>query len=495
MPSPPPALGAPMRPLELEVTGGPAAGQQFSVHEDFTVGSGESVPGNLGGDRWLSSSHALFHRGPDGWAVQDLRSLEGTKVNGRAVQGAASLAPGDVVELGATRIVVLPDGVASAAQLAAANPANVARSIRAESRRSLDGRRLLAYLIDSLVVGLAGLGAYEWGRGRGVFLIGAVAVGLTYYFLCESLTGQTLGKRITGLRVVRIDGRPLTPSAVAGRTVLRLLDQFAAGLVGMLTMILSGGRRQRLGDLAARTAVARASAAVPPPARTTLLERIALWAYPCVWIAPAVLLFVLVPDVRLLPCHEVGISSASGTEGSCLVQGPNGEQGVFDVANSGHTLRMPGFSVRLVRTRTRPAPRALRGARYYRNGSTTVVGLKLAVRNTGDVPLRFDRNSREVVLGAPNLGGQMVAGRELPPAARPGFRSFARSGPIAPGRTRTAWVSFGVPPGVVSQLRQPVAGLAILHPGSSAGYQHYGELRLWRAATPAGARALRGLRD
>lgn len=493
MPSSAPSPAAAERPLELEVTGGPAAGQQFSVHDDFTVGSGESGPGTLGGDRWLSSSHALFHRGPDGWAVQDLRSLDGTKVNGRAVRGAASLTGGDVVELGSTRIVVLPDGAGSAAELAASNPAAVARSIRAESRRSLDSRRLIAYLIDSLVVGLAGLAGYEWGRGRAVFLIGAIALGLTYYFLCESLTGQTLGKRITGLRVVRIDGRPLTPSAVAGRTVLRLIDQLAGGLVGMLTMILSGGRRQRLGDLAARTAVARASIPAPRPARTTVLERVALYVYPCLWIAPAVVLFVLVPDTRLLPCREVGISSASGTEGSCLIRGENGELAVFDVANSGHTLRMRGYSVRLVRTASRPAPRALRSARYYSGDSTTVVGLRLAVKNTGGEPLRFDRRWRNVVLGAPRLDGRMVSLRELPRAARPGFRTFAEYKPIAPGQTRVAWVSFSVPPGLVSQLRQPVAGLAFLQPVPGRGYPHMGELRLWRASTPAGVRALRGL--
>src|SRR3954454_1192885 len=95
--------------LELEVTGGPASGQQFSVHEDFRIGSGESGPGTLGGDRWLSASHALFHRGPDGWAIEDLRSLEGTQLNGRALRGAATLSPGDVVEVGSSRIVVLAE--------------------------------------------------------------------------------------------------------------------------------------------------------------------------------------------------------------------------------------------------------------------------------------------------------------------------------------------------------------------------------------------------
>jgi uncharacterized RDD family membrane protein YckC len=490
-----PEVAASVRPLELEVTGGPATGQQLSVHEDFQVGSGESGPGTLGGDRWLSAAHALFHRGPDGWAVQDLRSLEGTQVNGRPIQGAVTLGPGDVVELGSSRIVVLAEGVASAEQMVAASPRGVAAALKAENRRALDGRRLLAYVVDGMVIGLASFATIQFGHGRWIFALAAIALGLTYYFLCESLTGQTLGKRVARLRVVRVDGRPLNPSAVATRTVLRFFDQFCLGLVGMLTMMLSGGRRQRLGDLAARTAVVDARTATSPrPARDTLREWFALYAYPCVWIAPVVLVFALVPDARLLPCREVGISSASGKEGSCLALGSYGDTQVLDIVNAGHTLHMPDYDVRLIRTATRPSPRALRSSRYYRSGGTMVVGLKLAVTNTSDRPLAFDRKSRELVLGAPRLDGRMIPLRELPPAARTGFSSFARQRPIKPGRTRTAWASFGMPPGLVSQLRQPVAGLAVIPP-PSGGYDHMGEIRLWRASTPAGVRSLRGLSD
>src|SRR3954453_11169138 len=85
--------GAAVAALELEVTGGPAAGQQFGVHEDFRIGRGETGRGTLGGVRWLSPSHALFHQGPDGWAIEDLRSVEGTQLNGRALRGAATIKP------------------------------------------------------------------------------------------------------------------------------------------------------------------------------------------------------------------------------------------------------------------------------------------------------------------------------------------------------------------------------------------------------------------
>ena len=40
--------------------------------------------------------------------------------------------------------------------------------------------------------------------------VAIVAVSLLYFFLCEALWGQTLGKRLLGLRVLMRDGRPAT---------------------------------------------------------------------------------------------------------------------------------------------------------------------------------------------------------------------------------------------------------------------------------------------
>lgn len=465
--------------LEIEVTGGPGAGQQFSVHEDFRVGSGETGPGTLGGDRWLSASHALFHRGPDGWAVEDLRSLEGTSLNGRPLRGAATLAPGDVVELGSSRIVVLPNAGTSAASLHASSAPGMAEVRRAENRRELDGKRVIAFLIDTLVPLPPLIVVYELGRGRALVWLAIAALTLTYFFLCEALTGRTLGKRIAGLRVVRVDGRPLNPRSVAGRTVLRIVDQQLGALVGMLTMILTGQRRQRLGDLAARTAVTRASAPFPPIAPRRGWERIAIWGYPAMWLAPIVLLFVLFPDARLTSCQDAGISAGSSSEGDCVLSTRAGS-GVFQVVNTGHTLRLPGVNVTLVRTRTRQGP-----------GGVLAVGFELAVQNTGDRPVRFDADSRHVILTAPRPDGLGEgAAREILVSAR------AR---VAPGGTRLVWASFAVPPEVLPGLREPHGGGLVLMPGVDGlprgGCEHLGEIRLWDAANSAGVRALSGLRD
>ena len=86
-----------------------------------------------------------------------------------------------------------------------------------------------------------------------------LAIALLYYFALEASIGQTLGKRALGLRVSRTGGVRPSVWAVAGRTLLRIIDWLPAMyLVGFITMMATGTRRQRIGDLAAGTAVTRA---------------------------------------------------------------------------------------------------------------------------------------------------------------------------------------------------------------------------------------------
>jgi uncharacterized RDD family membrane protein YckC len=138
----------------------------------------------------------------------------------------------------------------------------------------LDNRRVLAAVIDLLVI-LAG--GFVLGLATGVLAGGdakfgpgmqavAVAWALYYYFALESGAGQTLGKKVMKLRVLRADGAPVGLREVAIRTVLRVVDGLFLYLVGLVVMLATGERRQRLGDLAAGTVVADASATPPPEA-------------------------------------------------------------------------------------------------------------------------------------------------------------------------------------------------------------------------------------
>jgi uncharacterized RDD family membrane protein YckC len=84
-----------------------------------------------------------------------------------------------------------------------------------------------------------------------------LALVLVYYFALEATTGRTVGKRILGLRVVSRDGSRPSQGAIAVRTLLRLVDWVPLlYLVGFITALATGRRRQRVGDLAAQTEVA-----------------------------------------------------------------------------------------------------------------------------------------------------------------------------------------------------------------------------------------------
>ena len=139
----------------------------------------------------------------------------------------------------------------------------------------LDNRRVAAALVDLIIVAagaavvlLAG-NALTGDRSEVRGALGFVIIGwaLYYFFATESGGGQTLGKRLMKLRVVRADGRPAGMGEIAVRTILRVVDNY---LVGLIVMLATGERRQRVGDLAAGTIVVDATAStVAPPAPVT----------------------------------------------------------------------------------------------------------------------------------------------------------------------------------------------------------------------------------
>lgn len=151
--------------------------------------------------------------------------------------------------------------------------------------------RALAWMIDTAVIGVITKGLdqgtrslakmnQDWATAVGVLLYFVVSIG--YAIALEwRWRGQTLGKRVLGLRVVDAQGLRLQLFQVVLRNLLRLVDQLpAAYLVGGASAFLSR-KCQRLGDVAAGTIVARERTAAAPD-----LEQIApakynsLLAYP-----------------------------------------------------------------------------------------------------------------------------------------------------------------------------------------------------------------------
>ena len=134
-------------------------------------------------------------------------------------------------------------------------------------REDVLGLRIAAALIDLVLLGglfvIMGLTVGESSAAggsfnvslNGVWLLAFLAVALVYYFALEAWGGQTVGKRVFGLRISRA-GERAPVGAVAVRTLLRVVDWLPLMyLLGFITMMATGTRRQRLGDLAARTSV------------------------------------------------------------------------------------------------------------------------------------------------------------------------------------------------------------------------------------------------
>jgi uncharacterized RDD family membrane protein YckC len=136
------------------------------------------------------------------------------------------------------------------------------------------GSRFVAALLDVLVQGAlliavavltAVLRPSLGGFVEAFAALAAFLIFFAYDIAFETLaSGRTLGKRWTGLRVVRVSGAPVGFVTSAVRNLLRLVDILpTAYLVGIIT-ILATGRNQRLGDLAAGTIVVRERQAAVP---------------------------------------------------------------------------------------------------------------------------------------------------------------------------------------------------------------------------------------
>jgi uncharacterized RDD family membrane protein YckC len=147
------------------------------------------------------------------------------------------------------------------------------------------GSRFLAITIDSLlqaaaavVTGIAAaflLPALALGGARfsQVWVIAIAAFGFFllffgYFAIFEIVwNGQTPGKRIIGIRVIKDSGRSLTAAESIGRNLLRIVDQLPGFYaIGMLVALLNA-QNKRLGDLVAGSIVVReSSSAASSPA-------------------------------------------------------------------------------------------------------------------------------------------------------------------------------------------------------------------------------------
>lgn len=131
------------------------------------------------------------------------------------------------------------------------------------------GRRVLATIVDAIVFSvffwvmsmLFGTTTAEGGQvgfslGGLPSLLSFIVV-FAYYMLLEGYLGQTLGKMLLGIKVVREDNGDVPGlGAAALRTLLRIIDGLFFYLVAFVS-VLASQKNRRLGDMVAHTLVVR----------------------------------------------------------------------------------------------------------------------------------------------------------------------------------------------------------------------------------------------
>jgi uncharacterized RDD family membrane protein YckC len=132
------------------------------------------------------------------------------------------------------------------------------------------GRRFVAYILDGLVVGVAGSiidaiiaaivrGSFNDTGGYARNGIVSLILGVLYFGYFWSRNGQTLGYMALGLRLVRADGAPVSFGLGAIRYVLIYLS-FAVCLIPAIVsafMVGLGSRKQAIHDMIVGTLVVR----------------------------------------------------------------------------------------------------------------------------------------------------------------------------------------------------------------------------------------------
>ncbi len=148
---------------------------------------------------------------------------------------------------------------------------NTTQNVNINFEAASVGERILAYLVDFLiktayliviayfVFNLMGLSKVmdDLDQWSAIAIIVLFLLPYMFYSLVfESvLEGQTLGKRLLKIKVVKIDGYQASFGDYLIRWILRIIDiSISSGVIGLIAMVVNS-KTQRLGDISAGTAV------------------------------------------------------------------------------------------------------------------------------------------------------------------------------------------------------------------------------------------------
>ncbi len=150
---------------------------------------------------------------------------------------------------------------------------NTTQNVNLNFTAATVGHRILAFIIDFLIIGayvfismylLYNVFGFEnWSRGwdgwsKGTVVTIVLLPAIVYTLLFEMLLeGQTVGKRVMKVKVIKIDGYQAGFADYIVRWMFRTIEVWlGSGIVGMMAIVFNDKNR-RLGDIAAGTAVIR----------------------------------------------------------------------------------------------------------------------------------------------------------------------------------------------------------------------------------------------
>jgi uncharacterized RDD family membrane protein YckC len=147
------------------------------------------------------------------------------------------------------------------------------------------GRRFLAVIIDTIILliidgiiplingmivsailslsGVITAGGDTWIDF--ICLLQIIIIPFVYHIGMEAMLGATVGKMVLGIRVVKLDGSPISWGEAIVRNLLRFVDLLPSLYLLAVLLIWTSPRRQRLGDHVAHTVVVRRSSSKTLP--------------------------------------------------------------------------------------------------------------------------------------------------------------------------------------------------------------------------------------
>jgi len=115
---------------------------------------------------------------------------------------------------------------------------------------------VLFFAITLSIPALTRLGSVAPQWAIAIMIVGFFTIYYGYFAIFEALwNGQTPGKRYTQLRVMKDDGRPISPYDAIARNLLRIVDQFPVFYGIAIISVFFSKQNKRLGDFVAGTVV------------------------------------------------------------------------------------------------------------------------------------------------------------------------------------------------------------------------------------------------